>query len=161
MPSGNPSTRNTTVKRPYMRRHKFTLGSLVIAAGLVYLFVAGVDQSTATHMTLQTLLGKSLDEDQRIQLGGGTVVPGSIEWDTYHSRPEFTITDGEHTLKVRYVGNAVLPDTFKDKALVVLEGQYHQTDQTFSAEVVFAKCPSKYEGQSYEGHVQALNSGSS
>ena len=112
-------------------------------------------------MTLQTLMGQSLDEDQRIQLGGGTVVPGSIEWDPYRSRPEFTITDGEHTLKVRYVGNAVLPDTFKDEALVVLEGQFHQTDQIFSADVVFAKCPSKYEGQSYDGHVQAMNDGNS
>ena len=62
-----------------MRRHKFILGSLVIAAGLVYLFVVGVQQSTAAHMTLQTLMGQSLDEDQRIQLGGGTVVPGSIK----------------------------------------------------------------------------------
>jgi cytochrome c-type biogenesis protein CcmE len=94
-------------------------------------------------------------------LGGGTVVPGSIEWDKYHSRPEFTITDGEHSLKVRYTGNAVLPDTFKDKALVVLEGEYHQTNNTFTADVVFAKCPSKYEGQSYDGHVQAMNDGNS
>lgn len=143
-----------------MRRYKFTLGSLAIAAGLVYLFIAGVQQSTATHLTLEALMDKPLDNSQRIQLGGGTVVPGSIEWDQYHSRPEFTITDGEHTLKVRYVGNAVLPDTFKDKALVVLEGEYHQANNTFAAEVVFAKCPSKYEGQSYEGHVQAMNSGS-
>ena len=140
-----------------MQRHKFTLGSVVIAAGLIYLFVAGVQESTATHMTLQTLLGESLDADRRIQLGGGTVVPGSIEWDAYRSRPEFTITDGEHTLKVRYVGHAVLPDTFKDEALEVLEGQYHPTDQVFAADVVFAKCPSKYEGQSYEGHVEAMN----
>ena len=54
-----------------MQRHKFTLGSVVIAAGLIYLFVAGVRESTATHMTLQTLLGESLDADRRIQLGGG------------------------------------------------------------------------------------------
>ena len=142
-----------------MRRYKFTLGSIVIAAGLLYLFVASVQQSTATHLTLRNLKDYALDGSQRIQLGGGTVVPGSIEWDEYHSRPEFTITDGEQTLKVRYVGNAVLPDTFKDKALVVLEGEYHQAADTFTADVVFAKCPSKYEGQSYEGHVQAMDAG--
>jgi cytochrome c-type biogenesis protein CcmE len=144
-----------------MRRHKFTIGSLAIAAGLIYLFVAGVQQSTATHMTLQTFLNKSLVEGQRIQLGGSTVVPGSIEWDQYRSRPEFTITDGDHTLRVRYVGNAVLPDTFKDKALVVLEGEYREADHTFAANVVFAKCPSKYEGQSYDGHIQAMKDGNS
>ena len=142
-----------------MRRYKFTLGSIVIAAGLLYLFVASVQQSTATHLTLRNLKDYALDDSQRIQLGGGTVVPGSIEWDEYHSRPEFTITDGEQSLKVRYVGNAVLPDTFKDKALVVLEGEYHQAAGTFTADVVFAKCPSKYEGQSYEGHVQAMDAG--
>ncbi len=141
-----------------MRRHKFTLGSLVIAAGLIYLFVAGVQQSTATHMTLQILMDGTIDASQRIQLGGSTVVPGSIEWDRYRSRPEFVITDGQHTLRVRYVGHAVLPDTFKDEALVVLEGEYHSADQVFAADTVFAKCPSKYEGQSYEGHVQAMNS---
>ena len=116
---------------------------------------------TATHMTLQTFLNKSLVEGQRIQLGGSTVVPGSIEWDQYRSRPEFTITDGDHTLRVRYVGNAVLPDTFKDKALVVLEGEYREADHTFAANVVFAKCPSKYEGQSYDGHIQAMKDGNS
>lgn len=142
----------------FMRQHKFTLGSLVIAAGLIYLFAAGVQQSTATHMTLQTLMDGATDQGQRIQLGGGTVVPGSIEWDQYRSRPEFVITDGQHTLRVRYVGHTVLPDTFKDEALVVLEGEYHLADQIFAADLVFAKCPSKYEGQSYEGHVQAMNS---
>ena len=141
-----------------MRRHKFTLGSLVIAAGLIYLFVAGVQQSTATHMTLQTLMEGATDDGRRIQLGGSTVVSGSIEWDRYRSRPEFVITDGQHTLRVRYVGHAVLPDTFKDEALVVLEGEYDSADRVFAAEIVFAKCPSKYEGQSYEGHVQAMNS---
>ena len=141
-----------------MRRHKFTLGSLVIAAGLIYLFAAGVQQSTTTHMTLQSLMDGVIDEGQRIQLGGGTVVPGSIEWDRYRSRPEFEITDGQHTLRVRYIGHAVLPDTFKDEALVVLEGEYQPADRIFDADIVFAKCPSKYEGQSYEGHVQAMNS---
>ena len=101
-------------------------------------------------------MGESLEANQRILLGGGTVVAGSIEWDAYRSRPEFTITDGERTLKVRYVGHAVLPDTFKDEALVVLEGQYRPSDQVFAADVVFAKCPSKYEGQSYEGHIDAM-----
>lgn len=141
-----------------MRRHKFTLGSLVIAAGLIYLFAAGVQQSTATHLTLQTLMDGAIDQGQRIQLGGGTVVPGSIEWDQYRSRPEFVITDGQRTLRVRYVGHTVLPDTFKDEALVVLEGEYHLADHIFAADLVFAKCPSKYEGQSYEGHMQAMNS---
>ena len=73
----------------------------------------------------------------------------------YRHRPAFTVTDGERALQVRYTGNAVLPDTFRDKALVVLEGRLTQANQ-FEADLVFAKCPSKYEGESYDDHVEAL-----
>ncbi len=137
-------------------QRKFVLGGALIAAGLVFLLVNGVQQSVATHMDLSALLQRA-EADERIQLGGNTVVPGSIEWGQYRSRPEFQITDGERQLKVQYVGNAVLPDTFKDKAQVVLEGHYDPDKNVFEAQVVFAKCPSKYEGQSYEGHIQAMN----
>jgi cytochrome c-type biogenesis protein CcmE len=95
--------------------------------------------------------------DERVQLGGCTVVEGSIHWDEYRHRPDFTVTDGERVLRVRYTGSAVLPDTFKDRAQVVLEGRYLAAQDLFDAKVVFAKCPSKYEGQDYQGHVQALD----
>ena len=142
-----------------MRRYKFTLGALLIAVSLIYLLITSVQQSAAMHMTLSTLLqqtGQNDFEDQRIQLGGCTVIEGSIQWDQYHHRPEFAITDGEQMLQVKYSGNTVLPDTFKDEALVVLEGHYDQARNLFDAKVVFAKCPSKYEGQSYDGHVEAM-----
>jgi cytochrome c-type biogenesis protein CcmE len=142
-----------------VNRYKFALGALVVAAGLVYLFVTGFQQSAAAHMNLQTLLetaSRGQLDGQRIQLGGSTVVPGSIHWDEYRSRPEFTITDGERSLNVRYTGHGVLPDTFKDQALVVLEGEYDPATRVFAAQVIFAKCPSKYEGQDYEGHIQAV-----
>ena len=142
-----------------MYRHKFTAGALVVATGLFYLFLTGFQQSSSTHMTLQSLT-KAAQEDglkgERIQLGGSTVVPGSIQWDKYQSSAAFDITDGERIMRVQYVGNAVLPDTFKDEALVVLEGEYVAANNSFDAEVVFAKCPSKYEGQDYDGHVQAM-----
>ena len=145
-----------------MQKYKFTLGALVIAAGLGFLLVRGFEEPTATHLTLNTLsqkIGTNTWDDQRIQLGGSTVVPGSIKWDKYRHRPEFSITDGQHTLQVRYTGNAVLPDTFRDESQVVLEGRYNSAHSLFEAQVVFAKCPSKYEGQSYEGHVQAMQAG--
>ena len=137
---------------------KFALGGLVIVAGLAYLLVAGVEQTAATHMTLDVLVGEEITDGQRIQLGGGTVVEGSIAWDQYRHRPEFLVTNGEHTIKVKYKGSAVLPDTFQDKAQVVLEGRYLADQGLFEAQVIFAKCPSKYEGQSYEGHTEAKKS---
>ena len=141
-----------------INRYRFVIGSVVIAAGMIYLFSAGVRESAAHHMTLSML--ERADDAQltgrRIQLGGCTVVRGSIRWDEYRHRPEFTVGDGERTLRVRYSGNAVLPDTFQDEALVVMEGRYLPRQRLFEAEIIFAKCPSKYEGQSYEGHIEAM-----
>jgi cytochrome c-type biogenesis protein CcmE len=146
-----------------VKRFRFSLGAAVIAAGLIYLVVTGFQQSSATHLTLSSLLqeaGRNGLQGKRFQVGGSTVVPGSIDWDEYHSRPEFTITDGQRTLRVRYTGHAVLPDTFRDEAQVVLEGEYDAAGKTFEAQVVFAKCPSKYEGQNYEDHVEAIGNSS-
>ena len=143
-----------------MGRYKFTLGAIAIAARLLYLFISGVQQAAATHLTLSSLAQKSgliNFDDERIQLGGCTVVEGSIQWDQYHHRSQFTVTDGDHTLQVKYTGSGVLPDTFKDKSQVVLEGYYDPAVQLFDAKIVFAKCPSKYEGESYEDHVEAIN----
>ena len=70
-----------------MKRYKFTLGALLIAVSLIYLLITSVQQSAAMHMTLSTLLqqaGQNDFEDQRIQLGGCSVVEGSIQWDQYH-----------------------------------------------------------------------------
>jgi cytochrome c-type biogenesis protein CcmE len=139
-------------------RSKFAIGSLVIAAGVVALLIMGVRQSSSRHMTLDVLLAEADEklEGRRIQLAGCTVVPGTIEWDEYRHRPEFQITDGERLLAVRYTGNAVLPDTFQDRAQVVLEGRFVRAHGRFEAEIVFAKCPSKYEGESYDDHPEAL-----
>ena len=142
--------------------HKFALGSVLIGAGLIFLLVTGVEQSAARHVTLDMLLAPRPPGEVaagRLQLGGCTVVAGSIQWDEFRHRPAFVITDGQRRLQVRYTGNAVLPDTFKDRAQVVLEGRYDAGARRFEADVVFAKCPSKYEGETYDGHVEAVGAG--
>ena len=56
-----------------MYRHKFTAGALVVATGLFYLFLTGFQQSSSTHMTLQSLTEAAQKdglEGERIQLGG-------------------------------------------------------------------------------------------
>ena len=145
-----------------MKRFRFLVGAAVVAAALVYLFVSGFRQSAASQVTLATLMERVRRGElhgENVQLGGGTVEPGSIVWGEYRSRPEFVITDGQHRLRARYTGHAILPDTFQDRAPVVLEGQYDPVAGVFQARVVLAKCPSKYEGESYEGHVRAADSG--
>jgi len=143
-----------------MRRTKFAVGAAIILTGLVYLFIAGFQQSQTRHMTVSTLVERVQREDlqgRRLQLGG-EVLEGSIQWDEFHHRATFVVTQGGARVRVHYIGNAVLPDTFKDRSPVVLEGHYVTSTGVFEAEVVFAKCPSKYEGQSYDGHLSAASS---
>ena len=141
-----------------LMRQKLIIGSLVAFLGVVGLIVLGVRQSSARHMTLDDLLLQPAEQisGRRIQLAGCTVVPGTIEWDEYRHRPVFQITDGERLLEVRYTGNAVLPDTFQDRAQLVMEGRFVPERGRFEAEVVMAKCPSKYEGQNYDDHRAGL-----
>ena len=142
----------------YMKQYKFIVGSVVIVSGLVFLFASGVRESSAHHMTLSMLANSETSQlaGKRIQLGGSTVVKGSINWDEYRHRPTFFISDGKRSLRVKYSGNTVLPDTFQDEALVVMEGRYFANNDVFDADVIYAKCPSKYEGKSYEGHIAAI-----
>ena len=84
-------------------RYKFVVGSVVVTAGLVFLLISGGRQSSARHLTLDMLLTQAANSelrDRRIQLGGCTVVDGSIRWDEYRHRPAFTVTDGERAQKL-------------------------------------------------------------
>jgi cytochrome c-type biogenesis protein CcmE len=140
-------------------RSKLAIGSVIVVLGVIALIMTGVKQSSSRHLTLDGLLRESTEEiaGRRIQLAGCTVVPGTIEWDEYRHRPVFQITDGERQLQVRYTGNAILPDTFQDRAQLVMEGHFVKEQDHFEAEMVMAKCPSKYEGQNYEEHRAAVD----
>ncbi len=74
----------------------------------------------------------------------GTVVPGSII--RREGTVDFDIQQDEQALTVRYVGSDPLPDTLVDEAQAVAEG-YLQTNGTFEATQVQAKCTSKYEAE--------------
>ena len=142
-------------------KSKLVIGSLFVALGVIALIMTGVRQSSARHMTLDALRGESTEvAGRRIQLAGCTVVPGTIEWDEYRHRPVFLITDGEREMQVRYTGNAILPDTFQDRAQLVMEGRFVAEHNRFEAEMVMAKCPSKYEGQNYEDHEATVDESS-
>ena len=52
------------------------------------------------------------------------------------------------TIRVTYSG--IVPDTFKDAAEVVVEGKYDLESGLFTAHVLLAKCPSKYEREEFE-----------
>ena len=121
---------------------KFGIGIGVIVISLASLAWLGYGESKTYYHTiaeLQTLHGA--DRAHRIRVGG-TVAPGSIHRMT--GRVDFFLEGEGKSLPVSSVGNDPLPDTFVDKAQALVEGK-PAADGRFVAEVVQAKCASKYE----------------
>ncbi|MFQ5791026.1 MAG: cytochrome c maturation protein CcmE [Acidobacteriota bacterium] len=124
------------------KKLKFVAGSILIVGAVVLLAFSGFQESKAYYQTVDELraLG-SRAEGVRIRVAG-EVVPGSII--RRADAVQFTISQGEDELVVRYVGKDPLPDTLVDRSQAVAEG-YLRPGGTFEASMVQAKCASKYE----------------
>jgi cytochrome c-type biogenesis protein CcmE len=80
----------------------------------------------------------------------GRVVPGTIERETGKLGVRFAMTDGQNDLPVVYPKE--VPDTFVDRAEVVVEGALDDQG-VFQAQMLLAKCPSKYEASDPSEHA--------
>lgn len=120
---------------------KFILPLLVILSLISWLVFAGVKDSMVYYITVDELL-----EDvpriygQKVRVSG-TVVRGSIQNELSDSL-RFTIEAGEGRLNVEYDG--IIPDIFTDGVEAVVEGKL-SSDNVFVADLLLAKCPTKYE----------------
>jgi len=123
------------------KQAKFGIGVTVIVVSMAFLAWLGYGESKTYYHTiaeLQTLHGSELSHRIRV---GGTVAPGSIRH--FPGRVDFVLDGEGKSLPVSYIGSDPLPDTFVDKSQALVEGR--ETDGRFVAEVVQAKCASKYE----------------
>ena len=123
------------------KQAKFGIGIGVIVISLACLAWLGYGESKTYYHTiaeLQNLQGNQLSHRMRV---GGTVAAGSIR--RFTGRVDFVLEGEGKSLPVSYVGSDPLPDTFVDKSQALVEGR--PTDGRFVAEVVQAKCASKYE----------------
>ncbi len=144
------------------KKVKFVAGFTVIVLCLLYLVVSGFQKSAMYYFTVTELEARQAEfVDRRIRLAG-KVVPGSIQTDDRTLAVAFQIWEPiggapdafSEPRAVRYKG--IVPDTFRDESDVVLEGKTG-ADGVFHAETLLAKCPSKYEGQSFEEMKKEYN----
>lgn len=120
---------------------KFIIAIAVIALAVSYLVYGGVKETMVYYLTVKELKSRVPSVyGERVRVSG-TVVPGSIRHGEDGSL-EFSITDGGGDIDVAYSG--VVPDIFKDDVEAVVEGEY-TADNVFVADVLLAKCPTKYE----------------
>src|SRR6266705_4950152 len=124
------------------KRAKFGIGIGIIVISMASLAWLGYGESKTYYHTLAELdTLKGSERAQRMRIGG-TVQAGSIHRVT--GRIDFVLEGEGKTLPVSYIGSDPLPDTFVDKSQALVEG-HPNADGRFVAEVVQAKCASKYE----------------
>jgi len=120
---------------------KFIIAIVIIVGALSYLIFSGVKDTMVYYLTIDELQAKVPDVyGERVRVSG-TVVPGTIVIDNT-GKLEFQMTDGNNKIDINYSG--IIPDIFADEVEAVVEGSYTK-DKVFNADVLLAKCPTKYE----------------
>jgi cytochrome c-type biogenesis protein CcmE len=125
-------------------RLKFVLGGVVIVGALIWLGFVGYQESKAYYVTVEEFSAMQGELYGKTVKVAGDIVEGSI--DRSRTPMEFVISTRGKSLRVRYVGTDVIPDTFKDGSQAVVEGSV-TPDGVFQARHVEAKCASKYEAE--------------
>ena len=127
---------------------KISLAVLAILIALGYLMYTGISDTGVYYRTVSEILDQaSLFDGQNLRISG-EVVDGTVQYDQENLLLSFAVKDGENenvTMQAVYKG--VMPDAFKESEEVILEGTYNQNDNLFKANILLAKCPSKYEAQ--------------
>ncbi len=132
-----------------MRNRRFAVGLIGVAGVVGYLMWTGIRDSMVYYLTPTELMARVEAQPTFHGVGvkvSGRVVEGSWTRDQGTTGAhEFMIEDLDRTdvvLLVRY--EDIVPDTFNDRAEVVLEGSYSE-DGLFRAHTVLTKCGSRYE----------------
>jgi len=126
-------------------RGKFILGGALILGTVGYLMASGIRETGVYYLTPAELSARIEQDRSFYNVGlkmGARVVKGSIARDVATQTITFRVTDGTASYPVVFRGLA--PDTFTDEVDVVVEGRL-QSDGTFHATTLLAKCGSRYE----------------
>lgn len=138
---------------------KFFAGPAIIVLTLAWIGYSAFDANKAYYQTVSELYAMAAQdglEGKRLKVAGD-VVPGSIVEN--EDSVDFVISQEDQTLAVRYVGKGAIPDTFRDRAEAVVDGEY-AGDGVFIATAMQAKCASKYESEMEAGVVPAISDAS-
>jgi len=117
---------------------------LVVVSVVGYLIYTGVRDTMTYYLTVSEVLAQTPDSRNQTLRIGGSISPGSVEWDSKNLRLQFVIQDNQDDktgITVDYKG--VVPDSFKPGREVIVEGTY-SGNGTFKAHTIMPKCASKY-----------------
>lgn len=136
-----------------MKHFRVSVAVAMIVLGTGYLIFSastaqGIVYKTATEIRAEANPARSY----RLT---GHAKAGSIERIPSERRVNFVVIDHD-TVEMRATYAGVIPDTFKDRAEVVISGRYDPKADLFVGSELLAKCPSKYQGK-YDTTVSGFN----
>ncbi len=143
----------------HSKKWKFGIGIGIILAVVAWEGISGFQESKTYYVTVSELT--QAQAARRHVRVGGVVTQGSIEH--RGGQLSFRLAQDAKSIPVTYVGTDTLPDTFKDGAQAIVDGDYLASGE-FRADRIQAKCASKYQaapgarGTSMKGPVAALSS---
>src|ERR1700751_5238866 len=129
---------------------KFGSAIVIILLALAYLAYTGVQQSKSYYVTIKELHGMGDGAYAKRLRVAGNVQPGSIH--RSGTNVNFVLVENDKTLNVVYNGTEPPPDTFKDDAQALAEGNFGR-DGVFYAKQNQAPTKSTTELQSSPTNV--------
>lgn len=124
------------------KKYKPFIISAVILIVTGYLIYTGLRDTMTFYLTVSEALAQPPDQLTKSIKIGGTVTPGSVQWDSKTLKLSFKLADETSNLTINYTG--VVPDSFKPGTEVIVEGAF-QGNSDFLAVTIMPKCASKYE----------------
>lgn len=119
---------------------KYMIGGFII---IIFFSVMGY-LLTESSVSYENDFSKVKQSEKRIRATGVWVKEKSYHYSKENNLYSFYLVDNSGVeIKVEYSGN--FPNNFESSTSVVVTGKYE--DDTFKADNILTKCPSKYEEQ--------------
>lgn len=121
-------------------------GRFYVLGGILLLAFAGFSLSSFKQALTPYVSYADAQKVTRMVQVAGALEKGSSLYRQEEESLYFTLEEAEtgHTLRVRY--NGLKPANFEDAISIVAIGHFDKAADTFAADKLLVKCPSKYQG---------------
>ena len=128
------------------KRVKIIIASLILAAAMTFLVVAGVQQTSMRHFTPDALIAHAQEVNNKSIQVDGLIAEGTTQWNPAAFKLTFAVRDraGQANVNVIYA-DKLRPDNFKDGGNVFVQGKYNAAENLIVATKLQTKCASKYD----------------
>ena len=127
------------------------LGGFIIAGAIIFLLMAATPGSSGVELKMDELLkNQEKYRDGYFVTVEGLLIEDTIKWDADKIELKFDVKDNNGNI-MHVIHNGVKPDNFAEGVICILQGAPTEKD-TFVAETVKTRCPSKYEGQDMKNY---------